>query len=111
MIVPDPRTGFPLKGNLIQPKIPPVYGPGVPEFQETLQIRNPRPDGVGDTFDWVVEFSVLSIDNSGPSPALVWSAPTELYRIYIRDGRVFNVDPDPDDPPAPAVYISLTTAV
>jgi hypothetical protein len=110
MIVPDPRTGFPLVGNLIHSKIPPVYGPGVPEFQETIQTR-PRTAPTGDTFDWIVEFSVLSIDNSGPTPFLVWSAPEELYRIYIRDGLAYNVDPDPDDAPAPAVYISLTTAV
>jgi hypothetical protein len=36
----------------------------------------------GGTFDLVVEFSTLSIDNSGPEPALVWSSPTELFRLY-----------------------------
>jgi len=79
------------------------------EFGKMRERTRKIPNG-GGTFDWIIEFSVLSIDNTGADPVLVWSSPTELYRVYVRDGVIYETDPDPDDTPAPQKFISLTTA-
>lgn len=89
MIVPDPRTGFPLTGNLIQPKIPPVYGPGVPEFQETIQIRPRAVAGKNINLN----FTAIDYDEGGS----IFGSPYALFTLYIRSGNVIGTEA-PDDP-------------
>lgn len=70
MIVPVQQSGRPLEGNLIQRKDPTGYGPGVPEYQETIQIRR---SGQGLTMDVISTY----IDVSGVYPS------TRHKKVYV----------------------------